>query len=130
MTDSDEPKNHGLMWLAIMGVTVMFAAAVLIFAKNNPLPEPQAAQVSRQPRLYSVYYNRGVFSPTNLRIRTKDSVAFRNDSQATIAIDGDFGKSGNLAPSAVYTHVFAEVGTYEYYDADNKDQKGTITVRP
>ncbi len=130
MTDPIDPKNHGGMWLAIMGITVLFVAAILIFTKNNPLPEPQTAQTVRPPRLYGVSYNHGVFSPTNLQIRAKDSVAFRNESEVTMSIDGSFGPSGDLVSSAVYTYVFAEVGTYEYYNVGNKNERGTITVRP
>ena len=132
MTDPIEPKNRGLMWLAIMGMTVLFAAAILMLNKNEPLPASilQATQTNRPPRLYSVYYRNGVFSPTNLRIQAKDSVAFRNDSQATIEIDGAFGPSGDLAPSAVHTHVFTEAGTYEYFNTGNNLERGTITVRP
>lgn len=132
MEDEIEPKNRGGMWLAIMGIMVLFVAAIFIFSKHGPAPSAtwQTAQTSRPPRLYSVYYNHGVFSPTNLRIQAKDSVAFRNDSQMTIAIDGAFGASGDLAPSAVHTHVFTEAGTYDYYNANNKSEQGMITVRP
>ncbi|MEK7583273.1 MAG: hypothetical protein AAB483_02635 [Patescibacteria group bacterium] len=130
MGDQLDPKNHGGMWLAIMGITVLFVAAILIFTKNNPLPEPHAAQTVRPPRQYSVSYNHGIFSPTNLQIRTKDSVAFRNESEVTMSIDGSFGPSGDLVSSAVYTHVFTEAGTYDYYNVNNKNERGTITVRP
>ena len=124
-------KSKGWMWLAIIGITVLFLAALIIFTKNNPLQhDSQAINASRPPRLYSVSYNQGIFSPTNLRIRIKDSVAFRNDSKNTIALDGTFGASGDVIPSAVYTHVFTEAGAYDYYNVNNKDEQGTITVRP
>ena len=132
MTELDEPKSSGWMWLAIMGMTVMFVGAILVFTENGSLPTTnlQTAQTSRPPRLYRVYYTKGVFSPTNLRIQVKDSVAFRNNSQQVIALDGAFGASGDLAPAAVFTHVFTEAGTYDYYNTDDITQKGTIIVRP
>ena len=38
MTDLDEPKSNGWMWLAIMGMTVMFVGAILVFTENGSLP--------------------------------------------------------------------------------------------
>ena len=117
------------MWLLIMGCIAVFSLAVFFFGKHDPALLSTPTETSRPARQYSVYYGNGVFSPTNLRIRVNDSVAFRNESTDTIALVGDGIVSGDMAPHTIYTHAFSEVGVYTYMNVNNMDEKGTITIQ-
>lgn len=118
------------MWLAIIGITVLFIAAILVFTRNQPFPTQQVERTVRSPRQYSVYFKNSGFGPTNLRILINDSVVFRNDSQAMIIIESDFGSSGELIPGAGFTRQFPSEGIFKYHTQDNLRQNGTITVQP
>ncbi len=117
------------MWLLIMGCIAVFSLAVFFFGKHDPALLSSPTETSRPARQYSVYYGNGIFSPTNLRIRVNDSVAFRNESSDAIALVGDTIVSGDMAPRAIYTHAFSEAGVYTYMNMNNTAEKGTITVQ-
>ena len=135
-----EQKNRGIMWLAIILLVVAFIAAVLIFNNDNPGAtgswQAKTTLRERPPRLYTVSYVNGIFSPTNLRVRVDDSVAFRNKSSATIKIIPDaedaeivgFTASGDLVPNAVFTHLFLSAGVFNYANANSPGEQGTVTV--
>jgi plastocyanin len=100
---------------------------------NRPAP-------SRQPRLYTVYYSLGVFSPTNIRIHVGDSVKFQNDSNSPIYIVSvrsevglelaGFDSVNDIPPKSSFTFTFTKPGTFGYHNSKNPNEKGTVIVRP
>ncbi len=146
LMELDEQKWTGLLWLLIILVLIGFAAATIYFERDN---KDLAAAVqssvnyptpARQPRLYTVYYGLGVFSPTNIRIHVGDSVKFQNDSDTPIRIVSD--RSGgvpelagldsvNDVPSKdSFTFTFTESDTFGYHNGKNPSEEGTVIVRP
>ncbi|MBI2064950.1 MAG: hypothetical protein HYT62_02775, partial [Candidatus Yanofskybacteria bacterium] len=88
-------NNSGLPWLLIVLVLVLLALSVNIF--RQPVASDMSGNISSsvgptpaaQPRVYTVSYRNGVFSPTNLRIHAGDTVRFKNESIFPIRIVGD-----------------------------------------
>lgn len=130
----------------IILVLLGFALAVMYFGRNNhdlvnnsqALSSRQAA--SRQPRVYTVFYGLGVFSPTNIRIHVGDSVRFQNDGKSAIRIISDatngaidlpgFDSVGEVQPEGVFTYTFSRDGIFGYHNVRNSVEEGTVIVRP
>lgn len=140
MEDSSQPK--GAIWFVIILVLVGFALAVIYFGRKNPVvisgsPKPST---SRQPRIYTVFYGLGIFSPTNIRIHVGDSVRFQNDSKVAIRVASDitngtpdlpgFDSIGDIPPGGVFTYTFGSPGIFGYNNIKNPVEDGTVTVRP
>lgn len=144
--ESDELKPSGAIWLFIILVLVGFSAATMYFGRDNKdlaaavQPSVNRPAPIRQPRLYTVYYGLGVFSPTNIRIHVGDSVKFQNDSNAPIRIVSDRASGvpeltgldsvNDIAPKDSFTFTFAESGTFGYHNGKNPSEEGTVIVRP
>jgi len=135
---SNEP---GLSWLVIIVLLILLAAAVIIFAKPQdvatggtptvaPSDSPTPVMVVR---IYTVSYDAGVFSPSNLRIHAGDTVRFKNDSIFPIHVTSadivGFDSVGDVPQGSYFAFTFAARGTFTYYNTHNKDQTGTIIVR-
>jgi hypothetical protein len=146
LMETDEPKPSGTIWLFVILILASFAAAVMYFGRGSKdltitvqssihRPTP-----TRQPRLYTVYYSLGVFSPTNIRIHVGDSVKFRNDSNFPIRIVPDHSGGvqelagldsvNDISSNGFFTFTFTESGTFGYCNGKNPTEKGTIIVRP
>ncbi len=145
MPDSDsQPK--GAIWFIIILVLLAFALAVIYFSRGNPdltnsgQPSPGRSATSRQPRVYTVFYGLGVFSPTNIRIHVGDSVRFQNDTKSTMRIVSDatngvpdlagFDSVGEIQASGVFTYTFTDSGIFGYHNIENPTEEGTVIVRP
>ena len=141
MSDS-QPK--GSIWFMIILVLLVFAVAVIYFARRNPdlangSPNPKPT-TSRQPRIYTVFYGLGVFSPTNIRIHIGDSVRFQNDGKVSIRVASDitngtpdlpgFDSVGDIQPGGVFTYTFSTAGIFGYNNIKSPDEEGTVIVRP
>lgn len=145
MLNSD-PQPKGVIWFVIILVLLGFVLAVIYFSRSDPdlLNSGQAFSskpaVSRQPRVYTVFYGLGVFSPTNIRIHVGDSVRFQNDSKSTIRIVSDttngtpdlagFDSIGEIQADGVFTYTFTNSGIFGYHNAKNLAEEGTVIVRP
>lgn len=133
-------KNSGLSWLLIVLVLALLAFAVSMFRQPavsdtsgnigsslRPIPE------ARQPRVYTVSYRNGVFSPTNLRVHAGDTVRFKNEDIFSIRIVGDdligFDSVGDMPQGSFFTFTFAARGIFSYHNYRNPDESGTIIVR-
>ena len=131
--DYDFQPNKGAIWLVIILVLIGFVSAVLYFNSKNPVPIAGNSQVlsgrlnnARQPRIYTVFYGLGVFSPTNLRIHIGDSVRFQNDSNVPIHVISDstdndldlpgFDSVGDVPPKGVFTFTFSQAGIFGYHN--------------
>jgi len=133
----DDP---GLIWLFVVILLVLFGLAVSILgdsqklADNPPIvsEEPTPTE-TLQPRIYTVSYKSGVFSPTNLRIHAGDTVRFKNQALFSIRIFSDsylgFDSVGDVPQGSFFYFTFAAKGIFDYYNTNNIEEKGTIIVR-
>ncbi len=153
--ESDELKPNGVIWLFIILVMLGFAAATMYFGRGNKdlaaavQPSVNRPAPSRQPRLYTVYYGLGVFSPTNIRIHVGDSVKFQNDGNAPIRVVSDrsgptrtetaeggalelagFDSVSDVPSKDSFVFTFTEAGTFGYHNGRNPNEEGTVIVRP
>lgn len=144
--DESELQPEGRLWLLVILVLLFFAASLIYFGRNNSdLANLDQARVSspgasRPSRLYKVFYNTGVFSPTNIRIHAGDSVKFQNDSNGPIHVQSDetnsvpdlvgFDSVGDIPPEGSFTYTFTKTGVFGYHNKDNKNVRGTVIVRP
>jgi len=133
-------NEPGLSWLVIIILLALLAVAIIIFAKpqdagtTTPTPttndSPTPTMVAR---VYTVSYDAGVFSPSNLRIHAGDTVRFKNESIFPIHVVSDdivgFDSVGDVPQGSYFAFTFAARGTFTYYNTHNKDQTGTIIVR-
>ncbi|MBP9822518.1 MAG: hypothetical protein KBC81_03715 [Candidatus Pacebacteria bacterium] len=130
----------GLSWLVVILLMVLLAFSVIHFGSLQPIPSPMPTSVAEnsttptaQPRIYTISYDSGVFSPTNLRIHAGDTVRFKNDSIFPIRISsGDlagFDSIGDVPQNSYFSFTFAVRGTFSYHNTHNVDQVGAIIVR-
>lgn len=130
----------GLIWLLIVVLLVATGLAVNVLGKpqevGNAVPteseEPAPAE-TRQPRIYTVSYKSGVFSPTNLRIHAGDTVRFKNEAIFAIRIYSEsylgFDSVGDIPQGSFFSFTFAAKGIFDYHNDRNPEEKGTIIVR-
>ncbi|MEK7507123.1 MAG: hypothetical protein AAB585_01080 [Patescibacteria group bacterium] len=143
MPEESELQPEGRMWLLVILMLVIFAGSLFYFIRNNPdiLNSDRQARISqnnnRQTRIYTVFYNPGVFSPTNLRIHIGDAVKFQNDGDQPIHISPDepnnpigFDSIGDVPPRSSFAYTFSKQGVFGYYNSLNKSERGTVIVRP
>ena len=130
----------GLIWLLIVALLTLLGLAVSILGKPqgiggaapNITEEPTPAE-TRQPRIYSVSFKNGVFSPTNLRIHAGDTVRFKNEGLFGIRILSEsylgFDSIGEIPQGSYFSFTFAAKGIFDYHNNKNSEEKGTIVVR-
>ncbi|OGN02831.1 MAG: hypothetical protein A2651_01585 [Candidatus Yanofskybacteria bacterium RIFCSPHIGHO2_01_FULL_42_12] len=138
-----EPRSlngSGLSWLLIVLVLVLLVFAVSIFRRptipgtsGNIGTSVEPTPETRQPRVYTVSYRNGVFSPTNLRIHAGDTVRFKNEGIFAIRIIGDdlvgFDSIGDVPQGSFFAFTFAAKGIFSYHNEKSVDEIGTIMVR-
>lgn len=144
----DDPRSFrtvnapGISWMLIVILLILLALAVIIFGQPLPAststggitssnsPSPSS---STEPRIYTVDYDAGVFSPTNLRIHAGDTVKFKNSSIFPIHVVSDdivgFDSVGDVPQGSFFSFTFAVKGTFTYRNTHNVSQTGTIIVR-
>ncbi len=142
-TRAREPE-HGrpYLWLLIILMLALMVGAVFTFGPSNIASETPAPTTSstpeRSPRVYTVTYRFGVFSPTNLRIHAGDTVRFYNGSTSGIHIAAqlqpnqrtpEFDSIGPIAPDGYFNYTFANIGTFGYANVDRKQEQGIVIVR-
>ena len=144
LTSASKPSfrkqnEPGISWLVIILLLALLAAAVIIFGKpeqltTSPTPTPEESTTpTAVARIYTVSYDAGVFSPSNLRIHAGDTVRFKNESIFPIHVSSDdivgFDSVGDVPQGSYFAFTFAARGTFGYFNTHNKDQTGTIIVR-
>jgi len=134
------------MWFEIMLVLAVFILALIHFGETTS--QLQTTNVTangslinnRKPRIYSVFYKAGVFSPTNLRIRVGDTVKFQNDGLTSLRVISDIGDNGEEVLSGLdsindvkvgesYIYRFSKSGIFSYHNFYNELERGTVIVR-
>lgn len=129
----------GISWLFVILLLILSAFAVIHFGQLQPVANPlpivtnETAIPSVQPRIYTVSYDAGVFSPTNLRIHAGDTVRFKNESIFPIRVVSDdlvgLDSIGDIPQGSYFSITFAARGTFSYHNTHNSNQTGTIIVR-
>lgn len=129
----------GISWLLVVLLLILSAFAVTHFQSEQPAVSPlpsssdDAVAPSTAPRMYTISYDSGVFSPTNLRIHAGDTVRFKNDSIFPIRIVSDdvvgLDSVGDIPQGSYFSYTFAVRGTFGYRNTHNSDQTGSISVR-
>src|SRR3989344_2100556 len=132
-------------WLLIIVLLILLGGAVSVFG-DRPIDTgdqagqiPPAASETRDPRIYTVSYRAGVFSPTNLRIHVGDTVRFKNESFHSIHIISDssrpdrkdlpgFDSIGDIPQNSYFTFTFSSVGIFGYHNDKDPEEGGTIIV--
>lgn len=140
-----ESAPNGKIWFLVILVAIFFAGALYYFGQSAGVNDYQSANITnanttRAPRIYTVFYNTGVFSPTNIRIHVGDSVKFQNDSQDYIRVTTDisnnipdlagFDSVSTVPPKSVFAFTFTEAGSFGYHNELNKSERGMVIVRP
>lgn len=137
----------GASWLFIILVLLLLALSLVIFGKTpdqnnigaNETEEPTPSE-SRPTRIYTVTYNNNVFSPTNLRIHSGDTVRFKNEGIFSIRIVSDphpehnnlagFDSVGDIPQGSYFSFTFAAKGIFGYHEEHDPNRRtGTIIVR-
>ena len=133
-------RNPGFSWFLIILTLTLLVFAVSIFRQpvisgapgNNGSSAGLIPDV-RQPRVYTVSYKNGVFSPTNLRIHAGDTVRFKNESIFAIRIVGDdlagFDSIGDVPQGSFFAFTFAAKGIFGYHNEKSPNESATIIVR-
>ncbi|OGN05150.1 MAG: hypothetical protein A3B99_05435 [Candidatus Yanofskybacteria bacterium RIFCSPHIGHO2_02_FULL_44_12b] len=141
-----QPINGpGLFWMLIVLSLFSLALSIRILEKGNAgiaaTATPKAEIIepieTRLPRIYTVSYKGGVFSPTNLRIHAGDTVRFKNEGFFPIRIVSDkdmnylpgFDSIGDIPQGSYFSFTFAAKGIFGYYNDNGPKEKGTIIVR-
>lgn len=132
-------NGPGIFWVLIILVLMLLGLAVTLLGKSDntgatsPTPIEPTPIESRQPRIYTVSYRSGVFSPTNLRIHAGDTVRFKNEGLFGIRIVSQdivgFDSIGDIPQGSYFSFTFAARGIFEYHNQKNTKETGTIIVR-
>jgi len=145
-TEHPQLAGPGLIWILIVVVLIFLGLSIVIFGKDNGgssvLPEitpTLTPEVSIQAKIYTISYKAGVFSPTNLRIHSGDTVKFKNDSSSSIRVASDphpehnnlmgFDSAGDIPSGSTYSFTFAAKGIFGYHNERKLTEIGTIIVR-
>jgi len=137
---NEDIKPKGLFWLLIVVLLIVFSIAVMFFNRNNGYDLSSVGnliddnkQNKQDSRIYSVTYRNGTFSPTNIRIRSGDTVRIENNGLFSIHIISDdltgFDSLGDIPPSGVFTFTFSKEGIFSYYNYKSIEETGTVIVR-
>lgn len=140
---SDQQEPHGLPWILIVLLLVLLSVAVLYFGKNINYQPASAVKGNgstvRSPRTYSIFYSGGVFSPTNLRIHSGDTVKFQNNGFFGIRIAPNtekdqengigFSNIGEIMPKNSFSYTFSTAGIFNYHNEKNPNEAGAIIIR-
>jgi len=138
-------ENSSSLWPLI--ILVLIGAAVAVSILGNANSEPLDATVNgslelplaleHPPRIYTVSYRAGVFSPTNLRIHAGDTVRFKNESIFSLRIVSDlqhdslpgFDSLGDIPQGSIFSFTFTIQGIFGYHNQRNIEETGTIIVK-
>lgn len=138
---TSQPDHHPrpVLWGLILGAMVLLAVAVSVFGTDAPVASDTTLSVTphREVRVYTVHYRFGIFSPTNLRIRTGDTVRFHNHTGTPVRIIADhqvggvpvFDSIGEIQPDGYFSYTFAMAGVFGYHSEADPNQAGVIIVR-
>lgn len=132
-------NGPGIFWVLIILALISMALAINFFGKpintagTVATPSETLLIESKPTRLYTISYKNGVFSPTNLRIHSGDTVRFKNESIFGFRIISDdivgFDSVGDIPQGSYFSFTFAAKGIFSYRNGKNTNEVGTIIVR-
>jgi plastocyanin len=98
-------------------------------APVDPDPADPTDPDPAEPTEVAVNMQNFSYSPGTITVAPGTEVVWTNlDAEAhTVTSDGNFN-SGLIQPGASYSHVFDEIGTFEYYCQPHPFMVGTVTV--
>ena len=140
--NDDGPTGRPHFWPLIILMLVLLAVAVPLLEQQPPAdtavsPTPTGT-ADRDPRVYTVDYRFGVFSPTNLRIHAGDTVRWHNQGLLPIRVVAQlqngqrvplFDSIGPIPPDGYFAYTFATAGIFGYYNPSSSNESGVIIVR-
>lgn len=144
LTANRPPRSEHVMqphlWSLIVAVLILLIVAITVLGPGTqPAASPSpSVNETREPRVYTVSYRYGVYSPTNLRIHAGDTVRFRNDGSSSVRIVADpqpgqgipeFDSVGPVQAGGMFSFTFANAGTFSYHTSGKDNESGTIIVR-
>lgn len=141
-SESEQLRGRPHFWPLIFLMLILLALAVTIMeqpmaADTTVTPTPVDDTV-REPRVYTVSYRFGVFSPTNLRIHAGDTVRWHNESPLPIRVVAqlqnnqripEFDSIGTIGSDGYFAFTFSAIGIYGYYNPSSSNESGVIIVR-
>ncbi len=130
-------------WVLIILLLVLFGVSVSIFGEKSATGNGEGkilpSTETRMPRIYTVSYKAGVFSPTNLRIHAGDTVRFKNESFYPIHVVSDsagnqkqlpgFDSIGDIPQNSYFSFTFSTQGIFGYHNERDTEEGGIIIVR-
>jgi plastocyanin len=134
-------KPKGSLWLVILLLLGGLTISVSFFSRQGQYDiaalavdsKVEEEKKERVPRIYSVFYKNGTFSPTNIRVRAGDTVRFENHGLFSIHIISEdlvgFDSIGPVPTGGVFSYTFTVPGIFSYYNKKNVDQNGKVIVR-
>lgn len=141
-TETQPQHGRPHFWPLIFLMLVLLALAVTMLGQPvpadtiaTPIPTDNA---DREPRVYTVGYRSGVFSPTNLRIHAGDTVRWHNEGLLPIRVVAQlqggqrtpaFDSIGSIQPDGYFSYTFSEAGIYGYYNPSSSNESGVVIVR-
>ncbi len=138
------PPQHGRphFWPLIFLMLALLVLAVTMLGQSVPADTAITPTLTdnedREPRVYTVGYRYGVFSPTNLRIHAGDTVRWHNESPLPIRIVAqlqngqrtpEFDSIGTVPADGYFAFTFSKIGIYGYYNPSSSNESGVIIVR-
>ena len=142
----NEPKPKGYLWIVIIILLMALAVSIVFFSRSRNydtsvlvLTVEKNQNGEKQPRIYTVFYKNGTFSPTNLRIRRGDTVRFENQGLFGIHIISDphpehndlsgFDSVGSIPQGGIFTYTFAVPGIFGYHNERDTNEGGKIILK-
>ena len=140
MTELHKGHQHYL-WFLIAILLLVFAGAIFLFQgeESVKINDPSPISSVKLGRIYTVYYNNGVFSPTILQVKANDTIRFKNESEKLIYIISDTHPDHNffveldskesIEKGDNWMFVFNKKGIWGYHNEKNSEEGGTIIVK-
>ncbi len=129
MAVDDQPQ--GFFWIIIILVLLGFVTAVFFLRDRAVMIDKPPAGI-HTPRTFTITYDKGFFSPTNIRVTAGDIVIFRNSSPTIVTISSTDETFTDIviASNTQVSHNFQTVGIFHYQNVRNEHESGNINVRP
>lgn len=87
-------------------------------------------KVAPVEKVTTVTYTAQGFSPAKMTVTVGTKVEFKNSSNYFFQLESAlFSHDIDIAPGNKYIHVFDTPGTWEYHNANDPEQTGTVVVK-
>jgi len=124
--------------ILILGILLIGAGIYLLVSQPASGPSTAIPNTTNNtspptgtPKTYNINIMGYTFSPSNLAIKSGDTVIWTNLDPMAHTITSDSGtelNSSSLSNGQSYSHTFSTVGTFAYHCSVHANMKGTITI--